>query len=170
MKILPPLCWDSIFISSKCTSDFSSTSIRETFSQCHSTHERIGYNIVDRLYYSYIKPSKMFLKPIGAFVCSCIFALCIWCMSWPKRTFSSPAGFSWVFLFFKKPTLAGILLGILTFKPQYAIPLGIVALSKQNWRLIISSVLTFGFMCSLSKFLYGIPLRNRCMAWILCNF
>ncbi|MBT8146032.1 MAG: DUF2029 domain-containing protein, partial [Gammaproteobacteria bacterium] len=55
----------------------------------------------------------------------------------------------------KKPVLAGVALGLLAFKPQYAIPLGLVALSKQNWTLLISAAVTFSLSCLTSALLYG---------------
>ena len=58
-------------------------------------------------------------------------------------------------LFRSNPILAGIALGLLAFKPQYAIPIGLVALSKQNWTLIVASAVTFFVTCLLSGLLYG---------------
>jgi len=57
--------------------------------------------------------------------------------------------------FDKKPLIAGIALGLLAFKPHYAIPLGLVALSRQNWQLLFSASFTFLATCLLSALLYG---------------
>ena len=55
----------------------------------------------------------------------------------------------------RKPVLGGIALGLLAFKPHYAIPLGLVALSKQNWSLLLSAAVTFLITCLVSGLLYG---------------
>lgn len=55
----------------------------------------------------------------------------------------------------KRPIVAGIALGLIAFKPQYAIPLGLIALSRQNWQLLISAAGTFLATCLLSARLYG---------------
>ena len=55
----------------------------------------------------------------------------------------------------KRPVAAGIALGLLAFKPHYAIPLGLVAVSRQNWQLILSASFTFIVTCLLSALLYG---------------
>ena len=55
----------------------------------------------------------------------------------------------------EKPILAGIALGLLAFKPHYAIPLGLVSLARQNWPLLISAVSTFLLSCLFSALLYG---------------
>jgi len=55
----------------------------------------------------------------------------------------------------RRPILAGILLGILACKPQYALPLGLVSLIRMNWRVLISAASTFVLMSLFSALLYG---------------
>jgi len=55
----------------------------------------------------------------------------------------------------KRPILAGVALGLLAFKPHYAIPLGLVSLARQNWQLLGSAAGTFLGTCLLSFLLYG---------------
>ncbi|MCB1669912.1 MAG: DUF2029 domain-containing protein [Pseudomonadales bacterium] len=71
------------------------------------------------------------------------------------------AGFlatSFVLTFDRRPLLAGIFLGLLAFKPQYALPLGLLALSRHAWPLILASLATFVASCLLSLLLYGITM------------
>jgi hypothetical protein len=74
---------------------------------------------------------------------------------------------SFLLLFHKKPVIAGIVLGILAFKPQYAIPLGLIAVSKENWNTITASALTFGATCAASTILFGIDIWSQ--FWISAN-
>lgn len=63
--------------------------------------------------------------------------------------------FSIVLCHDKRPIVAGIALGLLAFKPHYAIPLGLVALSRQNWQLLWSASFTFLSTSLFSSLLYG---------------
>lgn len=53
----------------------------------------------------------------------------------------------------KRPILAGIILGILTFKPQYALPLGLVCSIRMDWRVLISAASTFVVLSLFSALL-----------------
>jgi len=55
----------------------------------------------------------------------------------------------------RKPVLAGIALGLLAFKPHYAIPLALVAMSRGNWLLLIAAAIVFTASSLSSGLLYG---------------
>jgi hypothetical protein len=63
--------------------------------------------------------------------------------------------FAFLLLHDKRPILAGIILGILACKPQYAIPLGLVSLIRLNWPALVSAASTFIVMSLASALLYG---------------
>jgi len=60
-----------------------------------------------------------------------------------------------VILWRKSPIVAGLLLGVLTFKPQYAIPLLMVALIRGNWRICAGAVSSFAAFTVLSGIAFG---------------
>ncbi len=66
--------------------------------------------------------------------------------------------FSVLLLHDRKPVFAGIALGLLAFKPQYAIPLGLVFLARQSWPLLLWAIATFLVTCMLSAVLYGLAM------------
>lgn len=63
--------------------------------------------------------------------------------------------FSIVIFHDRRPLLAGLFLGLLAFKPQYAIPLGLVSLTRQNWPLLTSALATFVASCLVSGIAFG---------------
>jgi hypothetical protein len=63
--------------------------------------------------------------------------------------------FAFLLLHDKGPILAGIILGILACKPQYAVPLGLVSLIRLNWPVLVSAASTFIVMSLSSALLYG---------------
>ena len=60
-----------------------------------------------------------------------------------------------VFLWGPRPLMAGALLGVLAFKPQYAFPILLVATFQRQWRVVDGSVGAFGAMTVLSGLWFG---------------
>lgn len=56
----------------------------------------------------------------------------------------------------KRPILAGILFGVLTYKPQFMILLPFVLLAQRRWKVLISSVVMTAGLHVLSVALYGV--------------
>ena len=56
----------------------------------------------------------------------------------------------------RKPLSAGILLGILAFKPQYALPILIVAIVHREWRIVVGAAGGFAVLTGLSAVLFGV--------------
>ena len=54
------------------------------------------------------------------------------------------------------PVAACTLLGVLAFKPQYALPLLLVALAHRNWRIVAGAVGGFAVLTSISAALFGV--------------
>ncbi len=63
--------------------------------------------------------------------------------------------FAYVVCYRRAPIRAGVALGLMAFKPQYALLLGVVALMERRWRTAVSSALTFLSCCALSGLLFG---------------
>ena len=60
-----------------------------------------------------------------------------------------------VVLWGKSPIGAGLLIGVLTFKPQYAIPMLLVALIRGNWRICAGAVSSFVLFAVWSGIAFG---------------
>ena len=53
------------------------------------------------------------------------------------------------------PVVAGVLLGALTFKPQYAAPIMLLATIQREWRIVLGAAGTFGLLTLASGILFG---------------
>ena len=58
---------------------------------------------------------------------------------------------SWV----RAPLVAGVVLGVLAFKPQYAAPLLLVALIRRDWRIVTGAAATFAALTVTSGIAFG---------------
>ena len=56
----------------------------------------------------------------------------------------------------RRPTVAGILLGILTFKPQFGILVPLVLVLTGRWRALVSAVVTAGALVVLTVAFFGL--------------
>lgn len=60
-----------------------------------------------------------------------------------------------------RPTLSGLMLAMLSFKPQAGLVLPVLLLKERNWRVLAAAALCTGMFCALSMLLWGIaPWRN----------
>lgn len=57
-----------------------------------------------------------------------------------------------------RPVLAGVLLGIFSFKPQLGVLLPVLLLAEKNWKVLLWAALTAGIMILLSLGLWGTSL------------
>ena len=60
-----------------------------------------------------------------------------------------------VLLWRQAPVAAGALLGILAFKPQYAVPLTLVAVLRGDRRFLLGAVSSLAALCVVSGVMYG---------------
>lgn len=71
------------------------------------------------------------------------------------------AVFAYALSYRTAPLRAGIALGLMAFKPQYALPLGIVALVQRRWQTVMAAAGTFLVCSLLSGVLYGFDLWTQ---------
>lgn len=57
----------------------------------------------------------------------------------------------------RRPWIAGILLGTLVYKPQFALLIPVVILARGNWRAFLSAGLTVAALCLLTLAIWGWP-------------
>lgn len=62
-----------------------------------------------------------------------------------------------MFLLDRRPWLAGILLGALVYKPQFAVLIPVLILARGSWRAFLSAGITSGGLCLLTFALWGWP-------------
>jgi len=70
-------------------------------------------------------------------------------------TYLAACVFVYAFAYRRRDVLAGIALGLMTFKPQYALPLGLVALLDRQWRTVGASFVTLIVTLVVSGMLWG---------------
>lgn len=58
----------------------------------------------------------------------------------------------------KRPVLAGILFGLLAYKPQFALVIPIALLVAGQWRAILAAGLTVAVLCGVTALLFGIDI------------
>jgi arabinofuranan 3-O-arabinosyltransferase len=56
----------------------------------------------------------------------------------------------------RRPVLAGVFIGCLTYKPQWGILFPVALVAANEWRAIASATLTFVFLVGLSVFAFGV--------------
>jgi hypothetical protein len=56
----------------------------------------------------------------------------------------------------RKPFLAGLLLGVLTFKPQYVLIFPVVLLVTRQWRMMAGACAMFAILCVVVTAFYGV--------------
>jgi hypothetical protein len=71
-------------------------------------------------------------------------------------TYLAAAVFAYAACVGRAPVRAGVFLGLLAFKPQYALPLGVVALAEGRWKTVASSAATLGACVIISGLLFGL--------------
>jgi hypothetical protein len=57
----------------------------------------------------------------------------------------------------RRPWIAGVLLGALVYKPQFALLIPVVILARGNWRAFLSAGLTVAALCLLTLAIWGWP-------------
>ncbi len=57
----------------------------------------------------------------------------------------------------RRPWIAGVLLGALVYKPQFAVLIPVVILARGNWRAFLSAGLTVAALCLLTLAIWGWP-------------
>ncbi|MDI1296776.1 MAG: glycosyltransferase family 87 protein [bacterium] len=57
----------------------------------------------------------------------------------------------------RRPWVAGILLGALVYKPQFAVLIPVLILARGNWRAFLSAGLTVAALCLLTLAIWGWP-------------
>ncbi len=57
----------------------------------------------------------------------------------------------------RRPVLAGLLLGALIYKPQFALILPVLVLATRNWRAIFGAMISSGLLVGLTLALWGWP-------------
>lgn len=62
-----------------------------------------------------------------------------------------------MFLLDRRPWIAGMLLGALVYKPQFAVLIPILILARGNWRAFIAAGLTVTALCLLTLAIWGWP-------------
>jgi hypothetical protein len=55
----------------------------------------------------------------------------------------------------RRPVLAGLLLGLLSYKPQFGILIPIVLLATRQWRAVASAIVTILGLAALTGFIFG---------------
>jgi hypothetical protein len=63
-------------------------------------------------------------------------------------------------LFFleRRPALAGVFIGCLTYKPQFGLMIPVALLAGRHWRALAGAVITAGFLAGASVAAFGIPM------------
>jgi alpha-1,2-mannosyltransferase len=62
-----------------------------------------------------------------------------------------------ILLLENRPLLAGLLFGLLTYKPQFSVLVPIVLIATGHWRALISAGVTVLLLVALTALLFGIP-------------
>ena len=57
-----------------------------------------------------------------------------------------------------RPILAGILIGLLAYKPQFGLILPIILIMSGNWRTVASAIITVVLMCALVTAFWGVDI------------
>ncbi len=68
------------------------------------------------------------------------------------------AVFAYAAFYDRRPGWAGVMLGLMAFKPQYALPFGVVALMGRRWGIIATAMATFAACTLVSGAAFGFDL------------
>jgi alpha-1,2-mannosyltransferase len=63
-----------------------------------------------------------------------------------------------------RPLLAGLLLGVLCYKPQIGLPLGILLLATGQWRAVLGAALSVAALCAASAAVLGLDVWRAFIA------
>ncbi|MCH7872423.1 MAG: sulfatase-like hydrolase/transferase, partial [Planctomycetes bacterium] len=69
--------------------------------------------------------------------------------------------FAYAAFYQRRPMAAGIALGLMAFKPQYALPMGIVALVEGRWKTVLSAGATLLVSTVVSGLLFGFDMWSE---------
>src|SRR5207302_6879258 len=65
-----------------------------------------------------------------------------------------------------RPVLAGICLGLLTYKPQYGLLFPIVLIAASQWRVFVSAAVTVTALAAVSSLAFGTESWQAFFQWV----